>query len=75
MLEIAKSNGETSNNSVRLVIATLIVNIARLAATTLTIPVIAAFLRLIAFIVLIIAALLRRSAYKAIRGRAASSTS
>jgi hypothetical protein len=69
MLEIAKSNSETSNNSIRLVTAMLIISIAKLVATAFAIPVIATPLKLI------IAAPLRRSAYKAIRGCAASSAS
>jgi hypothetical protein len=68
MLEIAKSNNKTNNNSIRLVAATLVVNIAKLVATTLTIPIAAAPLKLTI-------TTLRRSAYKAIRGRAASSAS
>jgi hypothetical protein len=42
MLEIVKSNGETSNNSIRLVVAILAISIARLVATTLAVPVTAA---------------------------------
>jgi len=69
MLEIAESNSKTSNNSIRLVAAALIVNIARLAAAALAIPVIATPLKLT------IITPLKRSAYKAIRGRAASGAS
>jgi hypothetical protein len=69
MLEIAKSNSETSNNSVKLAAATLIVNIARLAAAAFAIPVIVAPFKLITITPL------KRSAYKAIRSYAASSTS
>jgi hypothetical protein len=61
-------NGETSNNSARLVAATLIVNIARLAATALAIPIIAAPPKPIATI-------LRRSTCKATGGCAASGAS
>ena len=75
MLEIAESNSKTSNNSIRLVAAALIVNIARLAAAALAIPVIATPLKLTTLIILIIATPFKRSAYKAIRGRAASGTS
>jgi hypothetical protein len=69
MLEIAKLNGKTSNNNIRLVIAILIISVAKLAATALAIPVIATPLKLA------IATPLKRSAYKAIRGRAASGAS
>jgi hypothetical protein len=69
MLEIAKSNGETSNNNARLAAAMLTISIARLAATALIVPVIAAPLKLT------IAAPFKRSAYKAARGRAASNAS
>ena len=61
MLEIAELNSKTSNNNIRLAAAALVVNIAKLAAIALAIPV--------------IAAPLKRSAYKAIRGCAASSAS
>jgi len=75
MLEIAKSNGETSNNSVKLAAAIFVISIARLAAATLEVLVVATPLKLIALIVLIIATPFKRSAYKSARGRAASSTS
>jgi len=42
MLEIAKSNSKTSNNNARLAIAVLIVNIAKLVAIALIIPIVAA---------------------------------
>ena len=61
MLEIIKSNGETSNNSTKLAAVILIINIAKLAAIALAIPV--------------IVAPLKRSACKATRGRAASKAS
>jgi hypothetical protein len=61
MLEIAKSNSETSNNSARLAVAMLAISIAKLVAITLAI--------------LVIATPLKRSAYKAIRGCATSSAS
>ena len=67
MLEIAKSNSKISNNSIRLAATTLIINIARLAAIALAIPVIATPLKFITFAIPIIAAFLKRSAYKAIR--------
>jgi hypothetical protein len=75
MLEIAKSNGETSNNSASLVVAMLAINIAKLVAITLAILVIATPLKLITLAIIIIATPFKRSAYKAIRGCAASSTS
>jgi hypothetical protein len=40
MLEIAKSNSETSNNSAKLAAAMLAISIARLAATTLKLTII-----------------------------------
>jgi hypothetical protein len=61
MLEIAKSNGETSNNNTSLAVITLAISIAKLAAIALIIP--------------IIAAPLRRNAYKAIKSRIASNAS
>jgi hypothetical protein len=61
MLEIVKLNGETSNNSAKLVAAMLVISIAKLAAIALAIPV--------------AATPLKHSAYKAIRGYAASSAS
>jgi hypothetical protein len=69
MLEIAESNSETSNNSVRLAAAVLAISVARLAAAALAIPVAAAPLKLTT------TAPLRRSAYKAAGGRAASGAS
>jgi hypothetical protein len=75
MLEIAKLNGKTSNNSARLVIAALAISVARLIATTLIILVVAALLKLAALAVPVIVAPFKRSACKAIRGRAASSAS
>ena len=75
MLEIVKSNSKTSNNSVKLVIATLAISVAKLAATAFAILVIVALLKLTALIIPIIAAPLKRSACKAARGRAANSAS
>jgi hypothetical protein len=75
MLEIAKSNSETSNNSIRLVAATLIISIAKPVIAAFASLVIATPFKLIAFIILVIAAPLKRSAYKAIRSRAASGAS
>jgi hypothetical protein len=75
MLEIAKSNSKTSNNSARLAAVALVVNIAKLAATALAAPITAAPPKLATLAVLIIATLLRRSAYRVARGRAASSAS
>ena len=75
MLEIAKSNSETSNNNTSLAAATLAINIAKLAAAAFAIPIAATPLKLTAFIVPIIATPLRRSACKAIGGRAASNAS
>jgi hypothetical protein len=69
MLEIAKSNGETSNNSVRLAAAVLAISVARLAAAALIVPVAAAPLKLATTIPL------RRGACKAAGGCAASSAS
>jgi type IV secretory pathway component VirB8 len=69
MLEIAKSNGETSNNSARLIAAMLAINIAKLVAIAFIIPVVATPLKLI------IIAPLKHSAYKVVRGRAASGAS
>jgi len=71
MLEIAKSNSETSNNSARLAAVTLAINIARLAAAALIILVIAAFFKRATLIVLIIATPLKRGAYK-VAGRRGS---
>jgi len=68
-------NGKTSNNSAKLAAATLAISVAKLAATTLIILIIAAPLKLIALAIPIIATLLRRNACKAIRGRVASSVS
>jgi hypothetical protein len=75
MLEIAKLNSETSNNNIRLIAAMLTINIVKLAAAALVIPIIATPLKLIAFIVFIAAAPLKRNAYKAIRSYTASSAS
>ena len=69
MLEIAKSNSETSNNSVKLAAAMLAISIAKLAATAFAVLVIATPLKLATI------TLFKRGAYKAIRGCAASSTS
>jgi hypothetical protein len=69
MLEIAKSNSKTSNNSIRLAVAMLAINIAKLAAITLVILIIATPLKLITITPF------KHSAYKAIRGRAASNAS
>jgi hypothetical protein len=69
MLEIAKLNSETSNNSIRLAVAMLAISIARLAAAAFIILVIATPLKLA------IATPLKRSACKAIRSRAANSAS
>jgi hypothetical protein len=62
MLEIAKSNSETSNNSVRLAAATLAVNVTKLATTAFALGITAAPLRLV-----------YASAYKGSRVGAASS--
>jgi hypothetical protein len=75
MLEIAELNGETSNNSAKLVVAALAISVTRLAAAALAILIAAAFLKLIAFAVLIIAAPLKRNACKVAGGRVASSAS
>jgi hypothetical protein len=68
MLKIAKSNGETSNNSIRLAAAMLAINVAKLAAAALAVPVAAAPLKPAA-------TTLKRGAYKAARSCAASSAS
>ena len=65
MLEIAKSNSETSNNSTRLIAVTLTINIAKLVATTLAIPIIATPLKLTTLAIPIIATPFKRNAYKA----------
>ena len=39
MLKIAKSNSETSNNNIKLVVATLAINVTRLVAITLAISI------------------------------------
>jgi hypothetical protein len=75
MLEIAKSNSKTNNNSIRLAAATLIINIAKLAVAAFAILIIATPLKLITFAILVIATPLKCNAYKAIRGCAASGTS
>jgi len=75
MLEIAKLNGETSNNSIKLAAATLAISITKLVATAFAVLVIAAPLKLTAFIVPIIATPFKRSAYKVTGGCVASSAS
>jgi hypothetical protein len=75
MLKIAESNNKTSNNSIRLVAATLAISVTRLVATTLAIPIIVTPLKLITLIIPIIAAPFKRNAYKAIRGYIANNTS
>ena len=63
MLEIAKSNSETSNNSARLAAVTLAINIARLAAAALIVAIAAALSKLA-----------YASAYKGNKGSVASNT-
>ena len=75
MLKIAKSNSKTSNNSIKLVIATLVISIAKLIAIALAILIIAALLKLATLAILITATRFKCNAYKAIRGRAANSAS
>jgi hypothetical protein len=75
MLEIVKSNSKTSNNSASLIVATLAINITRLAATTLIILVIATPFKLITLIIPIIATPLKRNTCKAIRGYIANNAS
>jgi hypothetical protein len=75
MLEIVKSNSETSNNNTSLIIAALAINITKLVATALAILVAATPLKLTAFTVLVIATPLKRNAYKATKSRAISNTS
>jgi hypothetical protein len=69
MLEIVKSNSETSNNSVRLVVAMLAISIARLAAIALAILVVATPFKLITITPF------KRSAYKVAGSRTANSAS
>jgi hypothetical protein len=70
MLEIAESNGETSNNSARLAAATLAISVTRLVATALAIPVIATPFKLVALAIPIAAAPLVTSAsFRAWKGR------
>jgi hypothetical protein len=69
MLEIAESNGETSNNSIRLAAAILAISIARLAAAALIVPITATPLKLATI------TLLKRSACKVAGSRAASGAS
>ena len=66
MLEIAESNSETSNNSIKLVIATLVISIAKLIAIALAILIIAALLKLATLAILITATRFKCNAYKAI---------
>ena len=75
MLKIAESNNKTSNNSIRLIAATLAISVTRLVATTLAIPIIATPLKLTTLAIPIIATPFKCNAYKAIRGRAANSAS
>jgi hypothetical protein len=75
MLEIVKSNSETSNNSIRLIAVALIISIARLAAIALIILIIATPFKLTTLAILIIATLFKRNTCKVARGRAASSAS
>jgi hypothetical protein len=75
ILEIAKSNSKTSNNNIKLVAATLAISIAKLAATTLVIPIIATPFKLTTLAIFIIATPLKRGAYKAARGCTASGAS
>jgi hypothetical protein len=75
MLEIAKSNSKTSNNSASLAVAALIINITKLAAAAFAVLIIATPLKLITLTILVIAAPLKCNVYKAIRGRVASSAS
>jgi hypothetical protein len=69
MLEIAESNSETSNNSIRPAVAMLAISIAKLAATALAVPIIATPPKLITI------APLRRNACKAAGSCAASGVS
>jgi len=75
MLEIAESNGETSNNSARLAAATLAISVARLAVAAFIVLIITTPLKPATLIIPVIATPLKRSAYKVIRGRAASNAS
>jgi hypothetical protein len=65
MLEIAESNGETSNNSARLAAAALIISIARLAVAALVVLIVAIPLKFTALAIPVIATPLKRSACKA----------
>ena len=75
MLEIAKLNSKTSNNSTRLAAAALAISIAKLVIATFIVLITAAPLKLTTFAVLIAIAFLKHSAYKAIRGCIASNAS
>ena len=68
-------NSKTSNNSIKLIIITLAISIARLVATTFAIPIIATPFKLTTFAVFIIATPFKYNAYKAIRGCIANSAS
>jgi hypothetical protein len=72
MLKIVKLNSKTSNNSARLVVSALIINIAKLVAITLLILIIATPFKLAVFTVSIAAAPFKYKAYKAIRSCIAS---
>ena len=72
MLKIVKSNSKTSNNSTSLAVAILTINIAKLIATTFIILIAATPPKLAT---LVIATPFKRSAYRVIRSRAASSAS
>jgi hypothetical protein len=75
ILEIAKSNSKISNNSARLVAITLIISVAKLAATNFIIPVIATPFKLATLAIYIIATPFKHNACKAISGCIASSAS
>jgi hypothetical protein len=75
ILEIAKSNSKISNNSARLVAITLIISVAKLAATNFIIPVIATPFKLATLAISIIATPFKHNACKAISGCIASSAS
>ena len=75
MLGVVKLNSKTSNNSARLVVATLAINIARLVAAAFAVFVAATPFKLAVFAVLIAATSFKYSAYKAIKGCVANSAS
>jgi hypothetical protein len=68
-------NSKTSNNSIKLAIAALAINVAKLAVAIFAIPIIATPFKLTTLAILVIATPFKHSAYKAARGCAANSAS